>query len=914
LAYIRSTGFARLYDLKQTITSVIFLLVFAGVCAQTDKDRAGELYRSYTEARDAGDFYQAYSLLSRIEKGNYDLPVYNQAVLYRNLGSVTKSLGWFYQSDDYYRSALEFCDSLAENGEKLYFNILVDLGLLHRNFGDYYRALEYLREARAILQVMELNPVERDERSSMVELNLGTLYIDLEDYATSLAHLKRSREIKERSGLGFLGNVYLNLGTCYSFMDQPALADSFFRESIRKWVSEYDSSYYRLGNVYLIYGMFLVRQEQYESGLMILRKALENFQENYGEKHTYISNCYYQIAEIYGRRDLLPEALEYIQRAIIAISPGFNDTSIWSNPQDNRALLDIRLLKNYGLKMALLSQLSGPESGLDAFSEEFVLQSALEVADHSVAIISRIQSSYGSRESRLYLTENQKDLVVHGIDIATKLYDLTAKEQYLKKAFSLASLTKSLEFSFERRRKEKLYSESVDELQADSLSLIGEKIGSLTHLIAGADSSKDGSSVQVMQWRQELFSLRAEYHRIAEEIGLEVLDTVEYKVGIDPVSDVGSQLGRKETLIDYTLSRGYKNGFRTLFAFVVSKKSIRVFRTALDEDFFLDVDTVVQAMYRHEARYVESLQRIYEKVFRPIEPFVGTANVTIIPDEEITSVPFELLVRTASESTDTYDQDFLLYHYRFNYALNPAYLNKPHVPLRFLFPKILTISSEDAGPLPGAGSEVRFLSNQFNSSHFRSPERKAELLKEFRGKEIIHFATHSVAGNREGESPFIRLSGDGLAGHRLYDYEINHQDIHSPMVVLNSCESGIGAYYSGEGMMSISRSFLFAGSGSVVQTLWPVEDITSSLIIKEFYRNLSKGYGKPRALQEARIRFIRDMPAMDKHPQLWAGFQVIGDPSPVSLGKYRLLVLAGLALLVIGLLLIIGYYGKWSRK
>ena len=69
------------------------------------------------------------------------------------------------------------------------------------------------------------------------------------------------------------------------------------------------------------------------------------------------------------------------------------------------------------------------------------------------------------------------------------------------------------------------------------------------------------------------------------------------------------------------------------------------------------------------------------------------------------------------------------------------------------------------------------------------------------------------------------------------------------MVVLSACNTGNGKFYSGEGAMSIARNFVLAGVPSIVETLWPVEDIAGSKIMINFYKYLSEGKEKNEALR-----------------------------------------------------------------
>ena len=112
---------------------------------------------------------------------------------------------------------------------------------------------------------------------------------------------------------------------------------------------------------------------------------------------------------------------------------------------------------------------------------------------------------------------------------------------------------------------------------------------------------------------------------------------------------------------------------------------------------------------------------------------------------------------------------------------------------------------------------------------------------------------------------------DGL----LQTYEIYNMRLNADMVVLSGCNSGLGELKRGEGLMGISRAFLYAGVPSLVVTLWPVEDRSTAVLMDTFYKYLKKGYKKNKALQKAKIDLITSKDIM-RDPFYWAPFILIG--------------------------------------
>jgi CHAT domain-containing protein len=143
----------------------------------------------------------------------------------------------------------------------------------------------------------------------------------------------------------------------------------------------------------------------------------------------------------------------------------------------------------------------------------------------------------------------------------------------------------------------------------------------------------------------------------------------------------------------------------------------------------------------------------------------------------------------------------------------------------------------------------------------------------------------------------------------LNTFELFNMKLNARMAVLSACNSGIGSIQNGEGMMSLARGFYYAGCPNVVMTLWPVEDQVSSVLVKEFYQNLSQGKNKIEALRQAKLKFLEDADPLRAHPYFWASYVNIGDMTPIVdktsagfNGYYLIISLLGLVILLFPLL------------
>ncbi len=172
---------------------------------------------------------------------------------------------------------------------------------------------------------------------------------------------------------------------------------------------------------------------------------------------------------------------------------------------------------------------------------------------------------------------------------------------------------------------------------------------------------------------------------------------------------------------------------------------------------------------------------------------------------------------------------------------------------------------------------------------------------------ILHFATHGFLDPKHPERSGLVLSTVDRDGKDLNGF-VSLQDIYQlrapvDLVVLSACQTGLGKDVRGEGLLGLTRGFMYAGASSVVASLWKVDDESTAELMKQFYANLlQKGMTPAAALREAQNN-IRQRPGWSE-PYYWAAFtlqgeyrQVIKQPSAQS--DYTRAIIVGTLLLVL---------------
>jgi CHAT domain-containing protein/Tfp pilus assembly protein PilF len=144
------------------------------------------------------------------------------------------------------------------------------------------------------------------------------------------------------------------------------------------------------------------------------------------------------------------------------------------------------------------------------------------------------------------------------------------------------------------------------------------------------------------------------------------------------------------------------------------------------------------------------------------------------------------------------------------------------------------------------------------------------------GARVVHFACHAWADNVEPLRSALSLAPAGsdagllTAGEVLLNWRLR-----ADMVMLSACETGLGLARRYEGVYSLGRAFLVAGSRSVGASLWQVDDKSTAELMAGFYGRYARGVAKDVALREAQLALLRDGKYAD--PYYWAGFVLMGD-------------------------------------
>jgi len=268
-------------------------------------------------------------------------------------------------------------------------------------------------------------------------------------------------------------------------------------------------------------------------------------------------------------------------------------------------------------------------------------------------------------------------------------------------------------------------------------------------------------------------------------------------------------------------------------------------------------------------RYKTVGQALFEKLINPLEGMIDTKNLTIVPHGVLHYLPFNAL----------YGKDgFLIDRYNIRILPSAGVMKFLRDRRESYSGNLLAFGNPDLGDpnfdLPGAQKETIAITNKDPESKlFLRKQATETALKRYGGQfRYIHFATHGTFIAGKPLLSGLLMAGDGENDGTLTVGELYDISLPADLVTLSACETALGKVANGDDVIGFTRGFLYAGTRSIVSSLWKVDDKATSILMQEFYKNLKES-DKRSALRSAQLK-IKD--TYNSHPYFWAAFQITG--------------------------------------
>ncbi|WP_256645151.1 CHAT domain-containing protein [Thermomonas paludicola] len=188
------------------------------------------------------------------------------------------------------------------------------------------------------------------------------------------------------------------------------------------------------------------------------------------------------------------------------------------------------------------------------------------------------------------------------------------------------------------------------------------------------------------------------------------------------------------------------------------------------------------------------------------------------------------------------------------------------------------INPDVADPLPGAEREVHELAQQFPGAtlFFREQANKANFVANAPQARLVHIAAHAMADTLDPLHSKVLLADENGQPNYLEAKDVLGMHLGNvAMVALSACESGLGRVEDGDEVLGFTRSFLSAGTSTLLASLWPVSDAATEKLMTTLYADLAKGVEVQDAMRDAQRAVLANPETA--HPYYWAPFNLIGN-------------------------------------
>jgi CHAT domain-containing protein/tetratricopeptide (TPR) repeat protein len=836
----------------------------------------------------------------------------------------------------YFRKSLPIIEKEIGRQNDSYAQIANNLAGAYWNMGRYEEAANSLKESleyRAI-KLGKMHP------KYLQSLNgLAAVYLKASNHEEAIKifeELKASLEEIGQTEGSFYTIVINNLASTYNAIGENKKALVLFENSLDLCFKIYGKDHPESAINIINLASTLVDLKEYEQALDLFEQSLEIRLKYSKERSPTISLVHNQMALCFIRMGNAEQALYQLKKAFecntkdLQLEPKLKD--ILKKLPEADFLNSVRAVNAFSSLIIIAAELAEEEEYLKAIdigmnylnrlksqqsfeTDKIAILSAM--AKLSEIALQKLSKMPNATHKAFQLIESNKAMLIADALRAKALLafgdlpdSLISKEQTLKK--QEASLKKQL-----------------IEVEEDSLSLSLKK--QLTE-----------NNLAIREY-QEL--IKKDYPKYYEsQYSNQEIDLEQLKKHLDKNSLLLQYyIGKKQL---YLISMDHKG---TLLFYNIAIKPeklenlIKEYRLSLS-----DYEAIIKAPEEAYLKYSQTAYELYEILIRPLEEALkGKKRLLIIPDKALGHIPFEALLQEKAvdyHSGVYHDLNYLLRDYEiyYNYSAKLFLNNLENTHIRKATKGFIAFAASYESSLdeefflstrsprlkglrsilqdlPAAKKEVEALQENFKGDFYFEDAANEQNFKEFASDyQVIHLAMHGILDQEYPIRSALAFSenGDTLEDNFLQAYEISHMQLNADLVVLSACETGFGKLQKGEGVLSLARSFMYAGVPSLLVSLWQVNDQSTSVIMKLYYEQLARGTDKVRALQKAKINYLNQIQEVAQHPAFWAAFIQLGDAHPVVIQSKKTNNWWIYTLGIGGILFILGFafFGRGKSK
>jgi CHAT domain-containing protein len=779
---------------------------------------------------------------------------------------------------------------------------------------DPENALQYCKQS---MEIIKNYPSLFNYQIVNNDLMAGIYYYFNHDYKKAIDLCNHLIHIVQNAGVSAAFYYYI-IGLSHFGLNENTQAGYYFRKAISASSTGNTASdknicseaYYFLSRTYSF-------KDSPERVLYYLRKALEVAQQM-STRGKYISHIYRNMGLINYQNGNYNTSLMYLQQSIIAACNTFTDTSVFINPpitdiQPFYSLIEALTLKANALYKANNNNLK-------------YLEAALDCQELAVKLTQQVVIDINEEDAGLFVVDERKRTMNNAVSYATILYVKTGMRIYAEKALAYAEKSKMQVLQINTMKKNKLIRTGIPDSLIQKAERLNNEILDLENELALLE--KSGISKYNMNLVTKLtrfYDLRDELNISLEE-NYPVYKQSKYNLKTAGMKKIQQMLAGDQVMLEYQLLQN------EIIIFVITHDDFNIHYQLIDKQVHENIEqlrnTIASGPNQADPdsafqSFIGSSHYLYKKLIEPVYDKIKGKRLIIIPHNELTLIPFEILISKVPANNSRPDyrtlsymiREFpIVYAYSANFLLDQDKNKKYGSGTAIFLPDYNSYTEQKGFPdfqlLKGAIAEASAIRKLTGGKLYSGKMANEKTFKEKAfGFRVLHIASHTLVDEKQPSLSCLVMTApsDSASDGYLYAYELRQMKLNAQLVVLSGCNTGFGKLRLSEGLVSLARSFFYTGVRTMAFTLWPVADNAGSRLISSFYSELRRHrFTLDNAMREAKLDFLKKTDPVKAHPFYWAGYVIVGKEDPVPLGRPYLwpgIILASLLITVLSVLL-----------
>lgn len=829
------------------------------------------------------------------------------------------AVNYLYRGDtdhalEYIHKSLHICNQVFEENHRYFGNNYGNLAYIYTKRGEFEKAIHYIKKEIENRKIIH----KYGQYWTSPILKLTECYLELQDIEAAENVLEEGFSV-----LLATPDYEKHIFTLYLAAAKLHIAKGEFekaRDAATKFIQHYSrEAGSHEGTPVQGDGHFLLAQIEQKLGHSKLAedyfmKALESWDAHFGFSASLQISALLEIAKLKEHQGEYEPALEYVRQALERTLPAFSDKDLFALPQ----------LEGLSASMDIIDILTQKTSILwkayhDGREEKFLF-AVWESTQKIINYMQEAREGFHSQDSKIALSQKAVPVVEMSLACVAQLWTHTSNPAYLEEAYRSIEKVKSIVLLENLNTTFALNNTNIPQEILDYEDRLLNDLGLYNRLIL--EETQKGTtqdSLKLHHWHNKRLTLKESHDSLVQVLKESYPGFYHLKqnLPISSIADVQKFLRKGEVLVNYFI------GDSTLTVFSASRDRFFFHHIPWTSAQEKSVEQYVSFMNQPISEWNQDDIQTWEKagnyLFRLLLPdwrhFPSPTSLIVIPDGNLGYLPFHLLLTVEPKDIDFRDLPYLLKSSSVRYQFSSTLLIHPFKPLRKakieyagFAPQyqgrelVASRSAEDSirlaelypelvrdglSNLAFNRPEVEVSSSLWKGSTYLGPLATENNFKETGpDAKILHLAMHALTNDEEPllSQLVFSLEENPKEDGKLHNYELQNLVLSADLTVLSACNTGSGKLRRGEGVMSVSRAFRLAGCPNIVMSLWQANDLSTGQIVTHFFRNLKKGHGKAKALQESSLHFLQTADERYTHPFYWGNMMLIGDDEPIRPG------------------------------